>query len=276
MRHIAFILGIAGTLWTLSVSPLAAQGVVVPPRPVDPAADFRLADDASAYQIRVAFERVMSRYPTTLRELLRLDPVLMSDPAFMSNYPALADFIGQYPEVVHNPSFFVGRPNSSYNETAENVAIVTVLVSIVLAVGWLIKTFVDYRRWSRLSHVQAEAHAKLLDRFTASQDLLAYLETPAGRRFLESTPIQVAGASVPGSPVNRILLSTQAGVVLAAGGVGLYVAIPRLADQAAADPLFVVAVLAISLGIGFVVSAGTAFLLSQRLGAIEGRHQRED
>jgi hypothetical protein len=138
----------------------------------------------------------------------------------------------------------------------------------------LIKTLIDYRRWSRLSQVQADAHAKLLDRFTASQDLLAYLETAPGRRFLESAPIQLDGTSMPGSPINRILLSSQAGLVLAAGGIGLLLALSRLEDQEAANALFVVAVLAISLGIGFVISAGMAFLLSHRMGVID-RPERE-
>jgi ABC-type nickel/cobalt efflux system permease component RcnA len=177
--------------------------------------------------------------------------------------------------VPHNPSYFVGQPRSAFNDAAQPIAVVSVLVSILLAVGWLIKTFVDYRRWSRLAHVQAEAHAKLLDRFTASQDLLAYLDTPAGRRFLESTPIQIDGGSVPGSPVNRILLSTQAGFVLTADKLRLYLAIPRLTNQTSADPLFVVAVLAMSLGIGFVVSAGMAFLLSERLGVLQRHESRK-
>lgn len=237
----------------------------------DPAAASRLGDDASAREISQEFRRVLAQYPSTLRSLLQLDPVLMTDPAFMANYPRLADFIEAYPEVPHNPSYFVGTPNSSDGLIDEDFAIMVVLISIVIAVGWLIKTLIDYRRWSRLSQVQSEAHAKLLDRFTASQDLLTYLETAPGRRFLESTPIQLDGAAVPGSPVNRILLSTQVGLVLAAGGTGLWMAISRLADREAADGLFVVAMLAVSLGIGFVVSAVTAFGLSRQMGILDRR-----
>ena len=37
--------------------------------------------------------------------------------------------------------------------------------------------------------MQYQVHNKLLDRFTSNEDLLAYVQTPAGRRFLESAPI---------------------------------------------------------------------------------------
>ena len=54
-----------------------------------------------------------------------------------------------------------------------------------------------------------------------------------------------------GAPVNRILWSVQAGVVLAAGGLGLWFAKASVIEEAA-QALNVVAVLAIALGVGFV------------------------
>ena len=49
-----------------------------------------------------------------------------------------------------------------------------------------------HRRWSRLSKIQTDVHNKLLDRFTSNEDLLAYIQTPVGRKFLESAPIPPA------------------------------------------------------------------------------------
>ena len=60
-------------------------------------------------------------------------------------------------------------------------AIVFFVVTTVLsALAWIVRTLIDYRRWHRLSKVQAEAHAKLLDRFTANDELIAYVQS-AGR-----------------------------------------------------------------------------------------------
>ncbi len=60
---------------------------------------------------------------------------------------------------------------------------------------WLIRTFIDYRRWLRLTRIQTDAHTKLLDRLTSNEDLMAYIQSPSGRRFLESAPIALDGGA---------------------------------------------------------------------------------
>ena len=84
---------------------------------------------------------------------------------------------------------------------------------------WIIRTLIEYRRWNRTSKVHTEVHNKLMDRFTANEDLLAYMQTPAAQRFLESAPLSLDAPARPvGAPLSRILWSVQVGVVLAAGG----------------------------------------------------------
>ena len=71
--------------------------------------------------------------------------------------------------------------------------------------------------------VHTEVHDKLMDRFTANEDLLAYMQTPAAQRFLESAPLPNDSPSRPvGAPFSRILWSVQVGVVLAAGALGCF------------------------------------------------------
>jgi hypothetical protein len=136
-------------------------------------------------------------------------------------------------------------------------------------VGWLARLIVDHRRWLRASKTQTDAHSKLLDRLTSNEDLLAYIQTPAARHFLESAPI--AFDSRPrsiGAPVGRILWSIQAGVVLAVLGVGLWLVKNNVIAELI-GPLNLVATLAISLGVGFALSAAVAYMLSHRLGLLE-------
>jgi hypothetical protein len=98
---------------------------------------------------------------------------------------------------------------------------------------------------------------------------MAYMQTPAGRRFLEAAPIPVEAAPrTLGAPLGRILFSIQAGVVLAFGGFGLLYVSGQVIDEVAPG-VFALGVLAIAFGAGFVVSAGIAYLLSQRLGLLE-------
>ncbi len=84
---------------------------------------------------------------------------------------------------------------------------------------WVIRSIIDHRRWLRLSRVQAEVHTKLLDRLTTNEDLLSYIQSPAGRRFLESAPITMdSEPRATTAPISRIIWSLQAGLVLAALG----------------------------------------------------------
>src|SRR4029453_2516566 len=86
---------------------------------------------------------------------------------------------------------------------------------------WLIRTSLDHRRWNRLSKIQAEVHTKLMDRFSSNDELLAYVQTPSGRRFLESgpSPLQETTPAM-GAPFSRILWSIQLGAVLTVSGIG--------------------------------------------------------
>ena len=147
-----------------------------------------------------------------------------------------------------------------------------VFLGFGLAIGliiWLVKTLVDYRRWNRLTRVQTDVHTKLVDRFTANEDLLAYIQSPAGAKFLESSPISLdAGPRSVGAPLGRILWSVQAGLVVTAAGIGLQVVSERVVTEVA-QPLRALGVLGVALGAGFVISAVISYFISRRLGLIE-------
>ena len=119
--------------------------------------------------------------------------------------------------------------------------------------------------WLRVTRVQAEVHGKLLDRFASNEDLLAYIQTPAGRKFLESAPIPLDTPRSISAPLGRILWSVQAGAVLAVGGIGLMIVAKNTVDEVR-EPLGALGVVAIALGIGFLISAVMAYMISQRLG----------
>jgi len=237
--------------------------------------------DTDSHETRDAFHTTLRRYPTEVSRVLKLDPSLMTNQSYLSNYPALASFLAQHPEIAHSPGFYldniyVGEPqraeNSServWREVMEGLSIFAVISLITGVLTWLVRTLIEHRRWSRMSKVQAEVHNKLMDRFTANEDLLAYIQTPAGKRFLESAPIAIDGAPrTVSAPVGRILWSVQVGLVLAAAGFGLeYVS--QSIEKTVSQPLFAMGVLAISIGIGFVLSAIVSYVLSRRLGLWE-------
>jgi hypothetical protein len=229
---------------------------------------------------------LLEHYPPSLRGVLALDPSLLGNESYLAPYPALVSFLNTHAEIARNPSFYVGEgalPRAHQDPASQILDMwrdvlngLGIFAGFGLAVGllvWLIRTLVDYRRWSRLAKVQTDAHTKLLDRFTANEDLLAYIQSPAGAKFLESSPISLdAAPRSVGAPLGRILWSVQGGVVLIAGGIGLHIVGGRVTDvasQAASQSLHALGVIGIALGLGFVISAIISFVISQRLGLIE-------
>jgi hypothetical protein len=273
------------TMWLTALLSGVSPALLAQPRPAPtqtPAPAQPPVDERDARETRERLREVLNQYPPSVGQVLRLDPSLLSKPDYMATYPALAAFVAQHPQVVHNPAFFIGDPRFEVQETGRGAALRVVenvfegamfligVVSFFTLVGWLGRALIDYRTWQRASKIQADAHAKLVDRLTSNEDLLAYLQSPAGQRATMSATrpgLDIAMRAV-GAPVNRILWSVQAGVVLAAGGLGLWFAKASVIEEAA-QALNVVAVLAVALGVGFVASALVAYALSRQLGLLE-------
>jgi len=239
-------------------------------------------DQPDAQRTKEELAALLEHYPPALRGVLALDPALLDNESYLAPYPALVSFLGKHPEVQHNPSFYLGdggalRFNRDSGQQVldiwrEVMQALFVFGGFGLAIGlivWLIRTLVDYNRWSRLARVQTDAHTKLLDRFTANEDMLAYIQSPAGAKFLQSSPITLdAAPRNVGAPMGRILWSVQGGVVLIAGGIGLYLVSGRVPDTVAPS-LNGLGILGVALGVGFVISAIISYVISQRLGLIE-------
>jgi hypothetical protein len=240
------------------------------------------ATGVSADETRRDLEELLKQYPPTLPRILRLDPSLLTNPDYLKPYPALSGFLAQHPEVAHNPGYFFAEYDSNYGDprnrltaqeravdmwrnAIEGFMIGVLMLGIGSGVIWLIKTLIEHRRWSRLSKIQTDVHNKLLDRFTANEDLLAYIQTPAGRRFLESAPIPLESPRAIGAPLGRILWSAQAGAVLTVLGGGVTLVSQNSLEEVAA-PLGAFGVIIIALGFGFLVSAFLAYVLTRRFG----------
>ena len=251
--------------------------VAVPPSAI-------ASDTQDANATRGRLQELLDKYPPTVGQVLKLDPTLLDRPEYLAPYPALAAFVAQHPEVAHDPAYFFrnvrgpnwpepadreGRGFRMMEQILGGLTGLAIFAAVTGTLIWLIKTIIDYRRWNRLSKVQTDVHSKLLDRFTANEDLLAYMQTPPGRKFLESAPIPLREeAPSIGAPLSRMLWSVQAGVVLSLLGFGLLFVSGRVSEEVA-QGVFVIGILVVALGLGFVASAAIAYGISRRLGLFE-------
>jgi hypothetical protein len=244
---------------------------------------FQVPTDAG--ETREQLQELLRQYPPAVGEVLRRDTTLLSRPDYMAPYPQLVAFLQQHPEVLRNPTFFFGgydyyeQRRTPLSPEVEALGVLLGGLGGFLGFGaffailiWLVRAVIQHRRWLRLSKVQTDVHTKLMDRMTTNEELLAYVQSPAGRRFLESAPIQQESDSprLGAAPVGPIIWSMMAGIVLATVGVGFRFAANSVTSEAQ-QAFTVVGVILLALGAGFIVASGMAYLVSSRLGLFPAR-----
>jgi hypothetical protein len=263
----------------------------------------RQAQDQSA-TMQAPSEQDVAETQTQFLKLLRLSPVLTSvvarDPSLLSdqgyvtrNNPELAQFMASHPDIAKNPEFYLFSrldqrgghrdqalertiwpdlvPAAPYQQsnTAEVMNRITPIIlfpCFLVAIVWLIYLFVQNSRWNRAFKQQSEIHSRLIDKFSSTQELAAYMETEAGKQFLSASayaPGPQAGPHMP-NVVARVITPMQVGVVLTLLGIGLYFL--RNAGPDMATPMVVLGTLALMPGVGFILSAGATWAIAQRLG----------
>lgn len=273
---------------------LAAQAKTPAPpahaqKPDEPAPALSNKDVAST-QVQLI---QLLRLSPTLTSVVAHDPSLLADTDYVQrNNPQLAEFLKAHPEVVRNPDFYLfthlspqdGSPDEAleravwpdvyreqyrrtgFDELLSDSPPLLAFVAFLLAALWGIRVFIDSRRWSRTFKLQSDVHGRLIDKFSTSQELAAYMQTEAGKRFLEAAPIPLHSAESPRIPnaVSRVLTPIQIGVVLVLLGIGFLLLRNAGTDYDA--PMHVLGILILMPGIGFIISAGITWFLARRMG----------
>ncbi len=269
-----------------------------------PAVPARPAVPAPAANAPVSTDKEVAATQAELIKLLRVSPTLTTvvahDPSLLSNQdyvarnnPQLAEFLTAHPEVARNPDYYLFNhlqadrgPDSAleravwpdairerenpppFQELLSDLPPLLAFAAFLLALLWSIRVILENRRWGRIFKLQSEVHGRLIDKFSSNQELALYMETEAGKRFLEAAPIPVnfePGKSVPNA-VARVLTPLQIGIVLVLLGTGLLFL--RHAGPEMAVPMLVFGIVVLMPGLGFIISAGITWILAARLGLI--------
>ena len=230
------------------------------------------------YEVQGQLTRLLQRHPDELWMILKLDPALLTNDAFMSGYPEVQEYLARHPEILKNPRFYLSQFYSPAQDRSvldgilELLAVAGGIGLTVAALAWLIRTLIEQKRWKQLSRTQSEVHNKILDRFNTSELLLEYIRTPAGGKFLESAPIPLHVERPAGGKTStlaaRILWSVQIGVVTAIAGLGMLL-LSAVFEKDASQGLFALGAITLCVGAGFIASAAVSLKLSRRLGLWE-------
>jgi len=244
-RHMLSAL-LAASLTLAAVSPVAAQKAAKPTRPS--ADDTQLADQ----ELRQALAD-----PRLAAENDRFNAQINQE-MFQLRQQLIRDSMNKMQQRSYG-----GSPDGFYRFLGE-IGGFLVFVILLGAVIWLVRTIMENRRWSRVASIQTEMHTKLLEKMASSQELLAYMDTEAGKRFLESSPFEIETKTTPSFPVGRILFAAQAGIVILFVGAALIWLENQMPDSA--QPLLVLGTLGMAIGFGLLISAGVAYSVSKHFG----------
>jgi hypothetical protein len=140
---------------------------------------------------------------------------------------------------------------------SEDIVIFPMLFGLFGFVAWII--FSTIRRY-KTAKLQAGVQSKLLEKFGSGQELLAYVQSDAGKQFLDSLTMEQR------TPYGRILGATQAGVILVLLGLALLFLRGRV--PGAEEGLLVSGTLTFTLGVGFGLSAVLSYFLSKSFGLL--------
>lgn len=155
---------------------------------------------------------------------------------------------------------------TSFDRVLDQIIPFFVFVIIALAILWILRVVLDHRRWTRMVRVQTETHSKLLDKFASSQEMLAYVDSEAGKRFLEAPIFESQTRQSIALPYGRILWSVQVGIIAAILGIGILLLHGKAPNPDADLGFQVFGTLTTTLGIGFLVSGGVSYALAKYMG----------
>ena len=148
---------------------------------------------------------------------------------------------------------------------SEDLAPMIVGVFFFLVSGFIVKVALEYRSKMRVMKARADTHTHLVDKFGSAPEFVQFLQTEGGRSLLENITSEQSPAA------QGILGSIQKGSLLTVLGLGLLLlgSFAQVGREGSAT-LHISGAIGLSLGIGYLISAGISYRLSKAWGLMTG------
>ena len=151
----------------------------------------------------------------------------------------------------------------------ERMLVVIVLLSAMTAFYLIIAAGFNARKAGILIRARAELQTKVLDRLGSGREVIEFSQTEGGKQFIEALSVEsLEGNPSKGSPTERILGSIQKGIILTLLGLGFLLLAEKFQKDDPGDVFMVIGTVGLSLGIGFLLSAGVSYRLSRSMGLL--------
>lgn len=140
--------------------------------------------------------------------------------------------------------------------------------SMIAFIVWIV-----VNGWQRRHHLKlmTDFNSRLLERMGSVKDFTEFIHTEGGAQFMDNLKVERS----PTRAETGILRAIQFGIVLVMLGFGLIATGRYLTYRYSAfdeyEPLMIFGMIALSLGIGFLVSAAASYRLGRMLGVLTSK-----
>jgi len=145
-------------------------------------------------------------------------------------------------------------------------------VVIIVCAAWIVVTIVTALKGRANTRTRADIYNRLIDKFGTAPELIAFLQSDAGLKFIEENTVQ------PAEPLGKILASIRIGVVLTLLGAGLLITGNIFGESLGGDLYIVLTVggiVGLMIGIGLLISAAVSYRLCKTWGILTGNEKAQ-
>lgn len=137
-----------------------------------------------------------------------------------------------------------------------------VLTTMVICGAWVISLIIAAFKNRAQLKAQTDFHNRMMEKFSSADEFAAYMQSDAGKSFFDNL------TNEPITPVNKIFGSIQKGAILTLLGLGLFILGKTYTPQEGGNIMFVVGVISLMIGAGFLISSVISYRLAKTLGII--------
>lgn len=139
----------------------------------------------------------------------------------------------------------------------EDLLPIIVYTTMIIAGAWVISLLIAAFKDRAHLKAQTDFHNKMMEKFSSAEEFTVYLQSDAGRSFFDNL------ANEPSTPLNKILGSIQKGAILTLLGLGLVFLGINYTPQEGGNVMFVIGVISLMVGAGFLVSSAISYRLAK-------------
>lgn len=134
--------------------------------------------------------------------------------------------------------------------------------TMVICAAWVVSLIIAAFKNRAQLRAQTETYNRIMDKFGSAQEFTVYLQSEAGQKFFENL------SSEPATPLSKILGSIRLGTILTFAGIGFLWLGSRYTPQQGGDIMFVVGLISLMVGAGFLVSSAISYWLAKSWGLV--------